>query len=101
MEICIGEVTHFYSRIYVAVLELSDEINTGNLVHILGHTTDFFQRVRSMEIDHRPIQTGATGKEVALKVLQSVRRGDLIYKVTGVEAERAALEGPAFIETSL
>jgi translation elongation factor EF-1alpha len=100
MEICIGEVTHFYSRIYVAVLKLSGEINTGDQVHILGHTTDFVQRVRSMEIDHRPVQTVAAGKEVALKVMQLVRRGDIVFKVSGAEAEQSALEGTTFIKTS-
>jgi len=98
MEIPIGAITHFYSRIYVAVLDLTDEINNGDLVHVLGHSTDFFQRVRSMEIDHHPVETVPAGKEVALKVLQLVRKGDLVFKVTGSEAKKAALEGPTFIE---
>ncbi len=51
-----------------------------------------------MEIDHRPVQTVAAGKEVALKVLQAVRKGDVIFKVTGADAEKVALEGPTFIE---
>ena len=101
MEILIGEVTHFYSGLYVAVVQLSGEINTGDLVHILGHTTDFFQRVKSMEIDHHPLQTVEAGKEVALKVLEHARKGDRIFKVSGVEAEQAAQEGPTFIETGV
>ncbi len=101
VETYIGEITHFYSKIYVAVLKLSGEVNTGNLVHIVGHTTDFIQQVRSMEIDHRPVLIGCVGQEVALKVLQLVRKGDAIYKVTSAEAQQEALEGPTFIETNL
>ncbi len=100
METPIGKITHFYSKIYVAVLELNQEINNGDLVHVLGHSTDFFQKVRSMEIDHHPVQKVATGGEVALKVLQLVRKGDVVFKVTGSEAEKAALEGPTFIDES-
>ncbi len=98
MEIHIGRVTHFYSRIYVAVLKLTGEINTGDLVHLFGHTTDFIQQVKSMEIDHHPVQTVAAGQEVALKVLHPVRRGDLIYKVPKEEAGKVILEGPTFLE---
>ncbi len=99
MEIHIGKVTHFYSGIYVAVLKLTSEISTGDLVHIFGHTTDFFQHVRSMEIDHHPVRAVAAGEEVALKVLHPVRRGDLVFKVPKEEAGQVILEGPTFIES--
>ncbi len=101
MEIRIGEVTHFYSGIHVAVLQLSDEIKSGDMVHILGHTSDFIQRVRSMEIDHRPVQSVGAGKEVALKVLLPVREGDIIYRLTGYDEQEAVIEGPIIIENGL
>ncbi len=99
METLIGVVTHFYSGLYVAVVQLSGEITAGDLIHILGHTTDFFQRVMSMEIEHHQLQTVAAGKEVALKVLEHTRKGDKILKVTGADAEQAAQESPTFIES--
>ncbi len=99
MEIYIGRVTHFYSRIYVAVLKLKGEINIGDLIHVFGHTTDFIQQVKSMEIDHHPVQAVAAGQEVALKVVHPVRKGDLIYKVPKEEAGQAILEGPDFLDT--
>ncbi len=99
MEIHIGRVTHFYSQIYVAVLKLTSEINTGDMVHLFGHTTDFFQLVKSMEIDHRPVRTVAAGQEVALKVVHPVRKGDFIYKVPEDEAGQVTIEGPTFLES--
>ena len=77
----IGKVTHYFGRIKVAVIELSDELKVGDSIHILGHTTDFEQIVRSMEIDHEQVRTVGPGDDVALKVARMVRKGDKVYKV--------------------
>lgn len=81
METCIGIVTHFYNRIGVAVLSLSDTLNLNEMVHFLGYSTDFYQKVSSMEVEHRKILSAGAGMEVALKVDEVVRRGDEIYLV--------------------
>jgi translation elongation factor EF-1alpha len=81
MERHIGQVTHYFKRIGVAVLELSGGLMVGDVVRIQGHTTDFAQPVESMEIEHQKIQSAGPGAEVALKVIDRVRRGDLVYKV--------------------
>ena len=78
----IGKVTHYFGRIKVAVIELSDELKVGDSIHILGHTTDFEQIVRSMEIDHEQVRTVGPGDDVALKVTRMVRKGDEVYKVS-------------------
>lgn len=82
MEIRIGKVIHYYNRINVAVLLLTDEIKIGDTVHFLGHSTDFTQKVTSMEIEHQKVQVVGAGEEVAAKVNNEVRRGDQVYKVT-------------------
>ena len=46
----IGVVTHFYGSICVAVVDLSDTIEVGDDIHILGRTTDFNQKVKSLKI---------------------------------------------------
>jgi translation elongation factor EF-1alpha len=81
METPIGHITHFYNRINVAVLSLTDTLNLGDQVHILGHTTDFVQDVTSMEIEHEKVSSVGPGDEVALKVNESVRKGDKISKI--------------------
>lgn len=79
METCIGIVTHYYNRIGVAVLLLSGELKTSDVVHVLGRNTDFFQKAWSMEIEHRKVQCVGPGAEVALRVAEPVRRGDKVY----------------------
>ena len=96
-EIRIGEVTHFYTHLSVAVLKLTGEIKVGDLVCLRGHTTEYAQRVKSLEIEHHPIQSANAGMEVALKVLQPVRAGDVVTVVTGREAEIDVMEDPTFV----
>jgi putative protease len=81
MDVLIAKVTHYYSRLGVAVIELKGELEIGEVISILGHTTDLVQKVLSMEIDHQKILKAGPNMEVALKVNDPVRRGDLIYKV--------------------
>jgi len=81
MENKIGHITHFYNRISVGVLDLTDKLALGDEVHILGRTTDFIQNVTSMEIEHKKVTSVGPGDEVALKVIEPVRRGDEIFKI--------------------
>lgn len=87
MDIPVGRVTHYYTRLGVAVLELTGELVIGDLLLFLGHTTDFIQRVTSMQINHRPVQSVGPGREVAVKVDEPVRKWDEVYRV--VESEPA------------
>jgi translation elongation factor EF-1alpha len=78
-------VTHFYNRISVAVLELSGELAVGDKILILGRTTDLTQQVFSMEIEHQKVHTVGPGMDVALKVAEPVRPGDIVYKISAGE----------------
>jgi len=82
MDTRVGKVTHYYDRINVAVMVLSGELNVGETIHIQGRLTDFTQRVGSMEIEHQKIESAGPKTEIALKVLEPVREGDVVYKVT-------------------
>jgi len=83
MEEEVGKITHFFSKINVGVLELSKgKIHIGDTIHIKGHTTDFYQKVQSMQVEHAPVESAQKGEEVGLKVEASVREGDLVFKVT-------------------
>lgn len=81
----IGVVTHYYGNICVAVLDLSDTIKLGDQIHILGRTTDFNQKVKSLQIEHDQIESAEGGMEVALKVERRVRREDKVFKLLGDE----------------
>jgi putative protease len=77
----IGEVTHFYSRVSVAVLVLTDKLSVGDTVHILGRTTDLRQKIHSLQIEHESVEEAGPGQDVALKVDRRVRTGDTVYKI--------------------
>jgi len=77
----VGEVTHYWRKISVAGIKLTDTLSVGDTIRIRGATTDFEQTVGSMQIEHENIETAEKGQEVGLKVKDKVRRGDTVYKV--------------------
>jgi putative protease len=77
----IGKVTHYFSKIGVAVVELSDTLKVGDIIRIVGGATDFTQTIESMEIEHEKVKEAATGDSVGLKVNQKVREGYKVYKL--------------------
>lgn len=81
MEVKIGVISNFYKRIGVAVVELSEPLKVGDLIHISGHHTDLTQRVKSMQVEHQNVQIVEQGHSIGLKVEGEVREHDLVYKV--------------------
>lgn len=77
----IGEILHYYGHIQVAVIKLSDALNTGEKIRIKGHTTDFEQEVGSIQVDHNQIEKADKGQEVGMKVKDKVREQDKVYRV--------------------
>ncbi|MDD1696595.1 MAG: hypothetical protein LUQ54_06830 [Methanoregula sp.] len=81
MEVEIGRVTHYYNHLNVAVLKLDEQLKLGDLIHFLGHTTDFEERVSSLEIEHHPVVWVKPGDDVAIRVAEPVREHDIVYRV--------------------
>jgi len=78
----IGVVTHYYGHLSVAILRLeSGTLHVGDMIHIRGHTTDFSQRVESLEVDHAPATEVGPNDDFGLKVDGHVREHDVVYKV--------------------
>jgi putative protease len=80
-EMQVGKVTHYFTKIGVAVIEVTDgSIKVGDKVHIKGHTSDFRQKVKSMQIEHENVQMAEPGQSIGMKVEEPVRAHDLVYK---------------------
>jgi putative protease len=78
----IGVVTHYYNHLSVAILRLeSGALRVGDMIHIRGHTTDFSQRVESLEMDHAPATEVGPNDDFGLKVEEHVREHDVVYKL--------------------
>ena len=76
----VGKITHFFSKISVAVIELKKPLQVGDTIAIKGPTTDFEQPVDSMQIEHKDVQKAEAGQSIGLKVAQRVRETDIVYK---------------------
>jgi translation elongation factor EF-Tu-like GTPase len=78
----IGVVTHYYSHLSVATLRLeSATVRVGDVIHIRGHTTDFSQRVESLEVDHAQVAEVGPSDDFGLKLAGHVREHDIVYKI--------------------
>lgn len=77
----VGKISHYFTKIGVGVIELSDELKVGDRISIEGATTNVEQKVDSMEIEHEKVQSAGAGQSIGLKVGQRVREGDLVYKL--------------------
>jgi putative protease len=77
----IGKVTHYFSRIRVAGIELSDELALGDTILIKGATTYFQQKVESMQLENQDIEKGEPGQLIGIAVQEKARPGDTVYKM--------------------
>lgn len=78
----IGEVTHYFGNIGVAVIKLKDKLKEGDEIRIVGgEGTDFNQVAESMEADHKKVKEAKKGDEVGMKVAQKAREGYKVYKL--------------------
>ena len=77
----VGKVSHYFARIGVAVIELTDALSVGDMILFQGSTSDFEQTVASMQIEHENIAAAKGGQSIGLKVQQRVREGDTVFKI--------------------
>ncbi len=77
----VGEITHFFSKIGVGIIKLKKPLKVGDTIQIKGATSDFEQRVDSMQIDHKDVEKAKKGDDIGLKVKDKTREGDKVYKV--------------------
>ena len=76
----VGQVTHFFTKISVAIVELKAPLAVGDSILIKGPTTDFEQVVESMQIEHENVERAGAGESIGLKVAGRVRERDTVYK---------------------
>jgi hypothetical protein len=79
----IGIVTHYYSHLSVVAMQLEPgaTLRVGDVIHIWGHTTDFTQKVESLEVNHAPVAEVGAKDDFGLKVNAHAREHDIVFKV--------------------
>lgn len=76
----VGKVHHYYDKIGVAALVLTGPLAVGDTVKISGHGQEVTQTISSMQIDHRQVEKAKKGDDVAIKVDQEVKEGDVVVE---------------------
>jgi len=76
----LGEITHFFGNISVAVVKIYAPLKVGDKICIEGRGQCFEQVVKSMQVEHDQVQSAKKGQEVGMKVAKPVKDGDLVYK---------------------
>ena len=75
----IGNVVNYLSRKEVAVVELVDKLKVGDIIHIKGATTDFSQKVESIQIFGVQVEEAGSGDSIGILVDYRVRNGDELF----------------------
>lgn len=79
----VGKITHYFSKIEVGIVEITKgSLAVGDTIHIKGSSTDFEQKIDSIQIEHEQVEKAKKGDAIGLKVKDKVREGDEVYKVT-------------------
>lgn len=79
----IGKVTHYFSKAKVAAIEITNgQLDVGDTIRILGHTSDFTQTIESMQVDRAPVTSAKVGDQIGVQVAEHAREHDQVYRVT-------------------
>jgi putative protease len=62
------------------VVELEGTLKVGDTIAVKGPTTDFEQKVDSMQIEHANVPKAEAGQSIGLKMAERVRETDVVYK---------------------
>ena len=77
----IGNITHYYDKIGVAVVDIIAPMKVGDKIKITG-STEFEQEVGSMQIEHENIDKAKKGDQIGMKLDQPVKDKDEVFKVS-------------------
>ena len=78
----VGEVTHYFTKISVAVIEVSSPLKVGDQIAIKGMTTNFEQTIDSMQVEGENLEEANPGDDIGMKVADRVRKGDIVYRLS-------------------
>lgn len=82
MKELVGKITHYYDKIQVAVVELSGKLKEGDTISIEKAGEAFEQKAASMQIEHKPVKEAGKGQAIGMRVMQAVKPGFEVYKIT-------------------
>lgn len=78
----IGKVSHYFSKISVAGIQLIEPLAVGDKISIEGATTKFEEIIDSMQIDNATVTLAKAGDNIGIKVKDKTRVGDDVFLIT-------------------
>ncbi len=80
MEKEIGAVTHFYDKIGVMVVKLTDKVSVGDKIKVKRGDEELEETIESMQVEHENIEKAKKGDEIAIKVSGKTKEGAIVYR---------------------
>ena len=77
----IGVVSNYFANIKVAAIKLSAPLKVGDRIHVVGgEETDFKQKIRSIQLEHKKVEKAKKGDEIGTKLNKKARKGYKVFK---------------------
>jgi len=78
----VGEVVKFFAKPSVAAVKITQgQLEVGDKVKFIGHTTDILDTIESIEVNNNKVEKAEEGDFIGIKVSGRVRPGDEVFKV--------------------
>jgi len=78
----IGKVTHYFGKAQVAAIVITaGQLSVGDTIHVVGHNSNFTQKIESMQIEHQAVQSAKVGDQIGIRVADHAREHDQVYQV--------------------
>ena len=77
----VGKVSSYFGHANVAAIKLTAALKKGDKIHVKGHTTDFEQKVSSIQIEKDKVEKAKKGDHIGIKVSERVRPNDKVFLV--------------------
>ena len=77
----IGKVVHYYDKLGVAIIDLSKGgLKVGDEVKFKHGEEEFSQKVESLQVDHKDVDSVKKGDSFGVKVDKPTKPGTEVYK---------------------
>ena len=77
----VGVVSTYFNNVGVAAVKLSESLKVGDQIRVKGFTTDFVQKVGSIQVGDKKMPAGKKGDHVGIKVDERARPNDKVFVI--------------------
>lgn len=78
----VGKVVHYYDKLGVAIIDLdSGGLKVGEEIKFKRGEEEFSQKVESLQVDHKEVESVKKGDSFGLKVDQPTKVGTEVFQV--------------------